>query len=77
MRQRLSPKCASSLNKLKNSPREANDTKAEVDAILLTIPNMPEATTPVGGGEEDNIEIKTWGELPGFDFDLKPALGNR
>ena len=33
---------------------------------------MPEATTPVGTTEEDNTEIKIWGELPNFDFQLKP-----
>ena len=58
--------------KIKELTAEANDTKAEVDAILLTIPNMPEASTPVGVGEADNIEIKTWGELPRYDFELKP-----
>ncbi len=58
--------------KIKELTAEANDTKAEVDAILLTIPNMPEASTPVGLGEEDNIEVKTWGELPSSDFERKP-----
>ena len=58
--------------KIKELTPEANGMKAEVDAILLTIPNMPEASTPVGIGEEDNIEIKTWGELPNFGFELKP-----
>ena len=58
--------------KIKELTAENNDTKTEIDAILLTIPNMPEASTPVGTSEEDNIEIKTWGELPSFDFELKP-----
>ena len=58
--------------KIKELTAENNDTKAEIDAILLTIPNMPEASTPVGTSEDDNIEIKTWGELPSFDFELKP-----
>ena len=58
--------------KIKELTAEANNTKAKVDAILLTIPNMPEASTPVGTSEDDNIEIKTWGELSSFDFELKP-----
>ena len=33
---------------------------------------MPEVSTPVGTSEDDNLEIKTWGELPSFDFELKP-----
>ena len=58
--------------KIKELTAETNNTKAEVDAILLTIPNMPEASTPVGISEEDNIGIKAWGESPSFDFELKP-----
>ncbi len=57
---------------IKERNAHANELRASLDSILLTIPNMPEATTPVGIGEEDNIEIKTWGEKPSFDFALKP-----
>lgn len=57
---------------IKERNAEANDLKSEIDTICLTIPNMPEASTPVGTSEADNIEIKTWGELPSFDFELKP-----
>ena len=57
---------------IKERNAEANDLKAEIDTISLTIPNMPEASTPFGTGEADNIEIKTWGEQPSFDFELKP-----
>ena len=46
---------------IKERTADANALKAKIDAILLTIPNMPEASTPVGTSEEDNIEIKTWG----------------
>lgn len=58
--------------KIKELTAGANDTKAEIDAILLTIPNMPEASTPVGTNEADNLEIKTWGALPNFDFEPRP-----
>ena len=58
--------------KIKELTAENNDTKDEIDAILLTIPNMPEGSTPVGTSEDDNLKIKTWGELPSFDFELKP-----
>ncbi len=58
--------------KIKEETARANKLKSKIDAILLTIPNMPEESTPFGTGEADNIEIKTWGELPNFDFELKP-----
>ncbi len=57
---------------IKERNAEANDLKAEIDTICLTIPNMPEVSTPFGTGEADNIEIKTWGKIPSFDFELKP-----
>ena len=56
---------------IKEFTAAANDTKATIDAILLTIPNMPEGSTPLGTTEADNLEIKTWGELPSFDFEPK------
>ena len=37
--------------------------------FLLTIPNMPHESVPKGAGEEDNPEIKRWGEPPSFDFE--------
>lgn len=40
--------------------------------ILLTIPNLPHASVPVGKDSSDNAEVKRWGELPRFDFEPKP-----
>ena len=57
---------------IKSRTSIANGLKEDIDRILLQIPNMPEASTPVGASEADNIEIKTWGEMPSFDFELKP-----
>lgn len=42
-------------------PRE-KELKAQLEAILLTIPNLPNETTPVGKSEEENVEIKRWGD---------------
>lgn len=57
---------------IKERSAEANDLKADIDAILLNIPNMPEESTPYGTSEDDNTEVKTWGEKPNYDFELKP-----
>ncbi|MFH1139888.1 MAG: serine--tRNA ligase [Pseudomonadota bacterium] len=37
--------------------------------FLLRIPNVPDDSVPVGDSEEDNPEIKRWGEPPRFDFE--------
>ncbi|NLB18662.1 MAG: serine--tRNA ligase, partial [Syntrophomonadaceae bacterium] len=36
--------------------------------ILLTLPNLPHDSAPIGGGETDNVEVRRWGDLPEFDF---------
>jgi seryl-tRNA synthetase len=39
--------------------------------ILLTLPNLPHETVPVGAGAEDNVEVRKWGEPPAFGFEPK------
>jgi len=49
--------------------------------FLLSLPNLPHPTVPMGRGEEDNVASRYWGELPKFSFkahdhvDLGEALG--
>jgi seryl-tRNA synthetase len=40
--------------------------------LLLTIPNIPHASVPVGHSAADNIEVRRWGTPPSFDFAPKP-----
>ncbi|GAA3318092.1 hypothetical protein GCM10020331_019460 [Ectobacillus funiculus] len=40
--------------------------------FLLTIPNIPHESVPVGETEDDNVEIRTWGEAPQFSFEPQP-----
>ncbi|MDQ7032175.1 MAG: serine--tRNA ligase [Desulfonauticus sp.] len=39
--------------------------------ILLTIPNLPDASVPVGQDENDNQVVRTWGHIPEFSFPPK------
>jgi seryl-tRNA synthetase len=61
--------------------KEVADFEVELHAVTSTIPNIPDERTPIGSSEEDNIVIRTIGQLPEFDFepkphwDLGPALG--
>ena len=43
-----------------------------LEGFLLTVPNIPFTGTPVGVSEADNVEVRTWGEKPAFDFAAKP-----
>jgi seryl-tRNA synthetase len=52
-----------------------------LNEILAMIPNMPDDRTPIGKDETENVVIRSYGEIPEFDFtpqahwDLGPALG--
>ena len=43
----------------------------ELNGLLMGIPNIPQDDVPDGKGEEDNPEIRAWGERPVFDFEPK------
>ena len=40
-----------------------------LDALLLLVPNVPADAVPEGATDEDNVEIKRWGEPRSFDFE--------
>jgi seryl-tRNA synthetase len=44
---------------------------AELQGILMTLPNLPHESVPVGGGEEGNVEVRRWGTPKSFDFAVK------
>ena len=39
---------------------------------LLSVPNIPHESVPVGRDEEDNELVRQWGDIPEFDFEPKP-----
>ena len=45
--------------------------QAELQSVLLTIPNPPLPDVPEGD-ESHNVVVRTWGEVPEFDFEPKP-----
>lgn len=58
-------------DKLKAAETELGDIQQAMDDILLIIPNLPHASTPFGGSEDDNVEVARWGEPRAFDFEPK------
>ena len=56
---------------------------AQIDAIqsefLLSVPNVPHASVPVGHSAAENVEVRRWGKPPKFDFQPKPhwEIGER
>ncbi|MFS1663297.1 serine--tRNA ligase [Streptococcus sp. zg-JUN1979] len=43
----------------------------KVTAIITVLPNIPANDVPVGADEDDNVEVRRWGNIPHFDFEPK------
>ena len=52
--------------------KKTSDLQAQLEDHLLRLPNIPYPDVPIGKSAEDNIVIRTWGELPAFDFTPLP-----
>jgi seryl-tRNA synthetase len=42
-------------------PQE-REIKQQMETLLLQLPNLPSPTTPIGASEEDNVEVRRWGD---------------
>jgi seryl-tRNA synthetase len=67
--------------KIKQLSTELDQVEAQRTLILMTLPNLPHASVPIGKSVSDNVEVRRHGEPRAFDFepqahwDLGPALG--
>jgi len=59
-------------SRIKQMDSEIADIEARAEDILLRIPNIPHETAPIGGGPEDNVTVRSWGEPKRFDFEPAP-----
>jgi seryl-tRNA synthetase len=66
---------------IKHLEQEVDAVEQQRTALLMTLPNLPHATVPVGGSAAENREVRRYGEPRAFTFepkahwDLGPALG--
>ena len=56
---------------LKESEQNLNVLSDKSRNLSLEIPNLLHDSIPEGNNEEDNLEIRSWGEIPQFDFEPK------
>ena len=69
--QPLLDEVASLGEKLQASQDELKTVLAQLDELLMGVPNIPHESTPDGLTENDNVEIRRWGDLPDFNFEPK------
>jgi seryl-tRNA synthetase len=58
--------------RIKGLDDELKGIEEALEFFLLTVPNIPQASVPVGASEADNVEVRKWGEIPAFSFIPKP-----
>ncbi|MFQ5816816.1 MAG: serine--tRNA ligase [Terriglobia bacterium] len=65
--------------RIKNLDARVNELDAQLHELLLSIPNVPHASVPVGDNPAHNQEVRRWGEPQKFAFEPKPhwELGER
>lgn len=56
---------------IKNMDADISKIEAQMNEILYIIPNIPDKTVPEGKTDEDNVEVRRWGEPTKFGFDFK------
>ncbi|MEK7532957.1 MAG: serine--tRNA ligase [Patescibacteria group bacterium] len=61
-------------DELKGIDEVLRTTEEQFNLAMLTVPNVPDASVPVGKDESDNVEIKKWGEPTKFTFSPKDHI---
>lgn len=57
---------------IKTDDAKAAELEEKLRAFMLTVPNIPHASVPVGASAAENVEIRRWGSPPKFSFKPKP-----
>jgi len=58
-------------DELESSAARLEVIQAELQTMLLAVPNLPHESVPVGAGEEGNVEVRRWGTPRAFDFNVR------
>ncbi|MDO9149341.1 MAG: serine--tRNA ligase [Hydrogenophaga sp.] len=58
-------------SELETSAARLDTLQAELQSLLLAVPNLPHESVPVGAGEDGNVEVRRWGSPRAFDFPVR------
>ena len=58
-------------DELKVAEAQLESVQTKVQELLLNVPNLPDASVPVGKSADDNVEVRRWGTARKFDFEVK------
>lgn len=66
--QPLLDEVASLGGQLDAAKNQLQQVQAKYQDLLASLPNLPHASVPVGANEDDNLEVRRWGQVPEFAF---------
>ncbi|MFA6393023.1 MAG: serine--tRNA ligase [Candidatus Paceibacterota bacterium] len=61
-------------DELMGKEEELKAVMTEWQGLMLTVPNVPDMSVPEGESDEDNQEVKVWGDKPVFNFEAKDHI---
>lgn len=56
-------------DRVKADSDKISELDDEIETLLLSIPNLPHPSVPVGKDDSENVEIRRWGEIREFGFE--------
>jgi seryl-tRNA synthetase len=59
-------------NELESQKNQLELVLNKLESISLSLPNIPHDSVPVGKDETENVEVRRWGTVPDFDFEVRP-----
>ncbi|HOI41573.1 MAG TPA: serine--tRNA ligase [Elusimicrobiales bacterium] len=60
--------------RLSKEEERLRETMAEWHSLMLRVPNVPDSSVPEGATDAENVQLRTWGEVPRFDFRPKDHI---
>ena len=58
-------------DELNQKKAELEAIQSDLDAFLLSVPNLPDPSVPAGASEDDNEVVRVWGDPTTFDFETR------
>lgn len=56
---------------LQKEEEQLKDVMSDWRTLMLECPNIPDMSVPEGKDDSENVEVRTWGDIPKFDFEPK------
>jgi seryl-tRNA synthetase len=70
-RDRLIAESRAMKDRIPEKEADLSEVERRMREELLKIPNMTHPAAPIGKDDSENVEIRRWGEIPEFDFDVR------